>query len=329
MSDKTHIEWTDSTWNPITGCTVVSAGCKNCYAMQLAGTRLKHHPSRSGLTHDSRVGPVWNGEVRFNTQWLTLPMAWKRPRRIFVCAHGDLFHEAIPDDWIDHVFAVMALSPHHTFQVLTKRSLRMQAYCSSNETAGRLAAMIASYLDGLGTLELQHQPDGFDGVMLPNVWLGVSVENQSCADERIPHLFQTPAAVRWISAEPLLEPVDLNLSNSSKKIDWVVVGGESGKRARPMHPQWARSLHSQCQLANVAFLFKQWGEWQETSPIGGGDLGGDMRADRARIVKHQGENNGHFSKGDVLMKRVGKKIAGRLLDGKIYDNFPDNPGASE
>ena len=110
MAENTKIEWADATWNPITGCSVTSPGCTNCYAMKLAGTRLQHHPSRAGLTVPSKAGPVWTGEVRFNEQWLTQPLQWKRPRRIFVCAHGDLFHENVPDEWIDKVFAVMALA---------------------------------------------------------------------------------------------------------------------------------------------------------------------------------------------------------------------------
>jgi protein gp37 len=177
MGDNTGIEWTDATWQPITGCSVVSPGCTNCYAMRLAGTRLQHHPSRAGLTTMSKAGPVWNGQVRLNEQWLTQPIAWKRPRRIFVCAHGDLFHESIPDEWIDRVFAVVALCPQHTFQVLTKRNKRMRDYCSNHR-------------------------------VLPNVWLGVSCEDQQRVNERIPDLLDTPAAVRWVSAEPLLGPID-------------------------------------------------------------------------------------------------------------------------
>jgi len=128
MSDGTKIEWTDATWNPITGCSIVSPGCTNCYAMRLAGTRMKHHPTRIGLTVDSKAEPVWNGQVRFNEQALDHPLRWRRPRRIFVCAHGDLFHESVPDEWIDQVFAVMALAPQHTFQVLTKRAKRMREW---------------------------------------------------------------------------------------------------------------------------------------------------------------------------------------------------------
>src|ERR1700722_12156807 len=126
MSDNSNIEWTDATWNPVTGCSIVSPGCTNCYAMKLAGTRLRNIPSRSGLTVMTKAGPVWNGEVRLNDEWLDQPFKWKRPRRIFVCAHGDLFAENVPFEWIDRVFAVMALNSRHTFQVLTKRPGRMK-----------------------------------------------------------------------------------------------------------------------------------------------------------------------------------------------------------
>jgi len=133
MADKSKIRWTEATWNPITGCSVVSAACKNCYAMKLAGTRLQHHPSRVGLTQDTANGPVWTGDVRFNEGWLDQPLRWKKSRKIFVCAHSDLFHESVPDEWIDQIFAVMALAPQHNFQVLTKRPRRMLAYLSSQD----------------------------------------------------------------------------------------------------------------------------------------------------------------------------------------------------
>lgn len=289
MADKTSIEWTrgadgspGATWNPITGCSVVSPGCTNCYAMRLAGTRLQHHPSRAGLTRDSKAGPVWTGEVRFNEQWLDQPLRWKRSRRIFVCAHSDLFHENVPDAWVDRVFAVMALAPQHTFQVLTKRADRMRQYFA-DRTSGDPWAEASDYVaDLLGTkyspavLEPEDMP-------LPNVWLGVSAEDQQRADERIPHLLATPAAVRWVSAEPLLGPIDMRLGenvhhhpdndqshpavgvivHAARKalgvptIDWIVAGGESGANARPMHPDWARSLRDQCKAARVPFFMKQ------------------------------------------------------------------------
>jgi protein gp37 len=206
MADGTHIEWTDATWNIITGCSVVSAGCKHCYAMKLAGTRLAHHASREGLTIATAAGPVWNGEVRFNGPWLLQPLDWSRPRRIFVCAHGDLFHEAVPDEWIDQVFAVMALAPQHTFQVLTKRAARMRSYLSDENVWPRIeVAARRIHLDLTGQQIAGKVLIG----PLPHIWLGVSVEDQAAADTRIPDLMCTPAAIRWISAEPLLGKVDL------------------------------------------------------------------------------------------------------------------------
>lgn len=218
MAEHTHIEWTDATWNPITGCTVVSEGCRNCYAMTLAGTRLADHPSRSGLTRRTADGRhVWTGEVRLNAQWLDQPLRWKRPRRIFVCAHGDLFHDAVPDAWIDQVMAVIFASPDHVFQVLTKRPERMRQYFASRTTshgegwADRVHEHVIDLLPRMPTLTGRgrntHKLASYSP--LPNLWLGVSVEDQATADARISILLDTPAAVRWISAEPLLGPVDL------------------------------------------------------------------------------------------------------------------------
>lgn len=320
MSDGTKIEWTDATWNPITGCSVVSPGCTNCYAMRLAGTRLRHHPSRAGLTMDTKAGPVWTGETRLNEQWLDQPLRWRRPRMIFVCAHGDLFHESVQDEDIDRVFAVLERARHHTFQVLTKRSARMRAYYEDGLTASRVAVQV----DRLGA--------GFDGFSWPppNVWLGVSAEDQTRADERIPDLLATPAAVRWVSAEPLLGPIDLwgaryrypkgHLAGAvgnwgmSPRLDWIVAGGESGPGARPMHPDWARSIRDQCQAAGVPFHFKQWGEWAQCAGYQdhvGVDLGG----------RQHGYASIH-APDTTPMRRVGKKRAGRLLDGREWNEWP-------
>ena len=244
MADHSLIEWCDATWNPVTGCSVVSPGCTNCYAMRLAGTRLKHEPSREGLTQDTKAGPVWTGQVRFNEQWLDQPLRWKRGRRIFVCAHGDLFAEGVPDEWIDKVFAVMALAAQHTFLVLTKRAARMREYCSDAQTPFRVARAGKQWAIG-STIEWP----------LANCWEGVSVEDQARADERIPLLRDTPAAKRFISAEPLLSGIEL--WGWTPHLDWVIAGGESGPGARPMHPDWARSLRDQCQAAGVPFFFKQ------------------------------------------------------------------------
>ena len=253
MSDNSKIEWTDATWNPITGCSIVSPGCTNCYAMRLAGTRLKDHPSRKGLTKCVNGNHVWTGEVRLNEQWLMQPIRWRKPRKIFVCAHGDLFHESVPDEWIDRVFGVMALAPQHTFQVLTKRSKRMQAYIEA-PSEKRIKEM----------LHWQHFDNDplWPGWPLPNVWLGVTAEDQQRADERIPDLIETPAAVRFVSVEPMLGPVDLTKLFHTPRdfaagLHWIICGGESGHSARPMQPEWAMSLRDQCREATVSFFMKQ------------------------------------------------------------------------
>lgn len=321
MAEKTHIEWTDATWNPITGCSVVSPGCANCYAMRLAGTRLADHPSRVGLTNPSKAGPVWNGNVRLNDQWIDQPLRWKKPRRIFVCAHGDLFHEAVPDEWIDRIFAVMALAPQHIFLVLTKRPERMREYIAN--AAGRVADAVQPLrTDRRAVGPLPHIDPGQRWWPLPNCWPGVSVEDQPTADERIPLLLDTPAAVRWISAEPLLGPIKIRgiiegcgdcdrclagrsdlchaafhvgaLTPDGGGIAWVVAGGESGPGARPMRPEWVRDLRDQCAEAGVPFFFKQWGSW---------------------ATGEAGE-----------MRLVGKKRAGAILDGREHRAWPELGG---
>lgn len=367
MADHTHIEWTDATWNPVTGCSVVSPGCTNCYAMKLAGTRLQHHPSRFGLTRGSKAGPVWTGDVRFNTEWLVQPLRWRRPRKIFVCAHGDLFHESVPDEWIDQVFAVMALCPQHIFQVLTKRSDRMRAYLTATATPGRITRPILDVaiadpslfrIDPWPVKSIGNIDDPQDvtiALPLPNVWLGVSAEDQPRADRRIPDLLATPAAVRFLSCEPLLGLIDLRshcdgwsfwnglagirwhdgdgegpaYSEPCAKLDWVIVGGESGPDARPMHPDWARSLRDQCAAATVPFFFKQWGDWTSIYDRDGEDPDwrrcpkpGDWSKERwLNLAGGQGFHGDYLH----MMRRVGKKAAGRLLDGTLHSAFPQAP----
>ena len=186
MADNTKIEWADATVNAVNGCSVLSPGCTNCYAMKLAGTRLKHVPSRAGLTQDSNAGPVWTGEVRLDERQLLQPLRWKRPRRIFWNAHGDLFHDAVPDEWIDRVFAVCALTPQHSHMILTKRAGRMREYLSDPEVARQVWDVASENDRILSALAGQGASWGGDSPWpLQNVWLGVSVEDQARADERI------------------------------------------------------------------------------------------------------------------------------------------------
>jgi len=352
MAEHSKIEWTDATWNPVTGCSVISPGCTHCYAMKLAGTRLAHIPSRAGLTRETKAGPVWTGEVRFNEKWLDQPLRWKRPRRIFVCAHGDLFHESVPDEWIEKVFAIMAMAPQHTFQVLTKRAERMRRWVFEpgyvHDVVYRPERHFSPALDptlGPSGTRVAKWPDRWPGWPLPNVWLGVSAEDQQRADERIPHLLATPAAVRFLSAEPLLGPMRLDYIDHDGRrgdhlpgfyqfnaltgrntdmarpcadvphLDLVIAGGESGPGARPMHPDWARSLRDQCQAAGVPFFFKQWGEWTPR----------DQMPTQA-MVSVAKTRQPWFRCGDhSSVVRLGKKAAGRLLDGREWNEMPGAP----
>lgn len=293
MADGTKIEWTDATVNAINGCSVISPGCTNCYAMRLAGTRLKHHPSRAGLTVDSKAGPVWNGQVRPNEEQMLQPLRWARPRRIFWNAHGDMFHADVPTAWIDRCFAVMALTPQHIHQVLTKRADRMHEYFSDPSWASRISSVVNAWpSDKIGRgNEFTADFNLCFGNFLPNVWLGVSAEDQKRFEERTDLLMLTPAAVRWASVEPMLgaivgtapadstfrmlstwygpdgfdetgsQPERDRMSGYFPRLDWLVCGGESGPGARPMHPSWVRNLRDQCAEAGTAFFFKQWGEW--------------------------------------------------------------------
>ena len=255
----TRIEWTDEIWNPVTGCSHVSEGCRNCYAERLALRKLQ--PYDTGLPWTKQNAEA---NVKLHPERLEIPLRWKRPRRVFVNSMSDLFHEHVPVEFVDCVFKSMAFCLHHTFQVLTKRPERMCVYAKGGvERAG----LVRSW-------------------PLPNVHLGVSVENQETVGKRIPLLLETPAAVRFVSAEPLLGLIDLSPHiKAGAGIDQVIVGGESGPGARPMHPQWARSIRDQCIEMGVAFFFKQWGEWVLYQLIAGDDLGGECRNGRARIVQ--------------------------------------------
>jgi protein gp37 len=366
VSDKSAIEWTDASWPVITGCTHISTGCDHCYAAKLTSTRLRHLPEYAGLAENGR----FNGTVRLLTDRLDWPLKWRKPRRIFVSDMADLFHRDVPDGFIACVFAVMARTPQHTYQVLTKRHARMKSLLNSEEFWNQmwLAAMVRGW-------DLEGTP-----CPLPNVHLGVSAEDQRWADIRIPALLDTPAAVRFISAEPLLGPIDLHgpIVNGHRprltywldgrpgwgpeqrepnglitqeltvgpSLAWVIAGGESGPGARPVHPDWIRSLRDQCQASGVPFFFKQWGEWGpapwrvEREP---GETDSDYKtraegecathayavwADRYGHEPHKPTHKpwslerGTLPPQQAPIRRWGKGRAGRLLDGREWSEFP-------
>lgn len=283
------IEWTDATWNPIRGCSRVSHGCENCYAERMAHRFSGKGQPYEGLTRQTKHGPVWTGKITLVEKALDLPLRWREPKRIFVNSMSDLFHENVPDDFIDRVFAVMALAPKHTFQILTKRAERMHEYINGlrKRSEGRyfmpaLFGHAAALAKEAGDERARdcfniaaNKYAGWDTWPLPNVHPGISVEDQETADYRIPYLLNTPAAIRWISAEPLLEPIDLTtiaaakiaggrfgqdvLNQKYQSIDWVVVGGESGPGARPFNVQWAREIVAQCKDYGVPCFVKQLG----------------------------------------------------------------------
>ena len=319
---ETKIEWTEKVWNPVTGCSKVSAGCKNCYAERMS----KCLAGRAGYPEDGF-------KVTLHEDKLAEPLRWKKPSRIFVCSMGDIFHVNVPFAFVDKIIRNIRLSPQHTFLVLTKRPHFMK-----------------EYFEQIGDLD--------------NLWLGVSVEDQKTADARIPLLLQTPAAKRFVSYEPVLGPVDftritMKLSEASivegtcrgtdgrsfspcgasgKGIDWLIMGGESGPGARPMHPDWARSVRDQCQEACVPFFFKQWGEWgtrgfiaSTGEPVFRMFENFQQWVNKASTwinggacVDMTGKNleNGKDFKEAVypvaIMHRVGKVRAGCLLDGKEH-----------
>ena len=279
MGETTTIAWTDATWNCVIGCSHVSPGCEHCYAETLA--------NRYGWTKKPWGAQYAAENVQLRPHRLAEPLKWRTPKRVFVNSLSDVFHEQIPDEYIAAMFGVMAASPRHTFQILTKRPERMLRWFAkveewtdqSREVFGsdgadwrRWQCLVGAAIRQTGYGKLSGACSGPNPWPLPNVWLGVSVEDQRRADERIPLLLQTPAAVRFLSCEPLLGSVELHewlfwrregrmlyqLQEGEKpQLDWVIVGGESGPRFRPMDLDWARSIRDQCLAANVAFFFKQ------------------------------------------------------------------------
>jgi protein gp37 len=329
MSAKTKIEWTDATWNPLVAyrgekrgwhCEKISPACHHCYAAAMN----KRSDGLVGIGTGLPYAAEQRSKLKFQIDGKTLlaPLGWKRPRKIFVCSMTDLFGDWWTDEQIDKVFAVMALCPHYAFQVLTKRPQRMLRYLTTHHAHGY--TKFDDVRKWMHLLSNQMKPES--GWPLPNVWLGVTAENQERADERIPLLLETPAATRFLSVEPMLGPVnvsrfmfrDIGWQNAggpsecahgyaagipcrqcTPSLDWVIAGGESGPGARPSHPDWFRSLRDQCVAAGVPYFHKQNGEYAWVG-------------------------RGHGGSDDVEPKavRVGKKRAGRLLDGRNWEEFP-------
>ena len=283
--NRTKIEWTEVSWNPITGCTPISEGCQNCYAARMA----KRLAGRYGYPADDPFRPT------FHSDRLHEPYRWESPKMIFVCSMGDLFHEDIPAAVIYRILRVIKETPQHTYQLLTKRP----------ERARTIFANV-----------LWH--NGWD--RLPNLWLGVSIENQKRADERMPHLLTVNnVGVRFVSIEPMLAEVSITQylyclyiftavgEFKFVPLDWVIVGGETGPGARPVHPDWVRKIRDECLALGIPFFFKHWGEWKEWDP---GEPEWSLR--RPAFT---------FPDGKTVF-RIGRKAAGRLLDGREWNELP-------
>ncbi|MEN6414356.1 MAG: phage Gp37/Gp68 family protein [Veillonellales bacterium] len=314
---KSKIEWCDRTWSPVTGCTKVSPGCQNCYAERMS----KRFGEKWGLPKDDPF------KVTVHHDRLDQPLHWTKPSKIFVCSMADLFHDDVSFNFIHEIWDIMKACPQHTFLILTKRPKKMK------ETLERIYS-----LERLGWAK------GFWN----HVWLGVTAENQEQADKRIPILLQIPAAKRFVSVEPMLGTVNLNryimpsqkakgtlfnapIELSGKdladlvgfhSLDWIICGGESGPGARPVHPDWVRSLRDQCKMSGTAFLFKQWGEWAQVGECGNeSDDAEFYNKHNTQRINHNG-GMGYHGAGSIYVQHIGKKKAGRLLDGQLWDEYP-------
>jgi len=346
------IEWCNRTWNPLEGCTHLSKGCDSCWAAKLVGTRWRHLPLYEGLADDG----VFNGIVRLVPARLNEPLGWRKAARTFVCSRSDLFHHSVPDAYIAAVWSRMwwasrasrggGRKPVQTFQVLTKRQVRMRNWVRGWGDRNQRKAWIGEAV-AQGWCDAQDQQNaGFMDPVLDNVWLGVSVEDQRLADIRIPVLIDTPAAVRWLSVEPLLDAVDLSrylwLTGASTAgpfydhagrrrtggggaggqtftsiragyLHWVVAGGETGKTARPIRSAaWAQTLRDQCTEAGVAFFWKQWGDWIPDT---------DQLPEDSYVALDAAIN---LAQPHPFPMKVGRKRAGALIDGQGWTQMPDD-----
>ncbi|MBV7457365.1 phage Gp37/Gp68 family protein [Acidovorax sp. sif1233] len=328
MAENTKIEWTDHTFNPWIGCTKVGPGCDHCYAENLMDKRMGVAAWGPGKERVRTKAANWKMPLRWNAQAEAFMAQHGRRQRVFCASLADVFDNAVDPQWREDLFELIRATPNLDWLLLTKR-------------IGNAAAMIQAALDNM---DIGYSVP-FAAWPWPNVWIGATVVNQEEAERDIPKLLQVPARVRFLSVEPLLGPVDLTHidvwggdaeiyplkgttdcvddegapADDVPALDWVIVGGESGPGARPMHPDWARSLRDQCEAAGVPFLFKQWGEWlpaKEGRSITGRTL---VLEGSAPFTDHP---QWHGFEDGQQIARVGKKAAGRLLDGRAWDGFP-------
>jgi len=309
MGSRTKIEWCDATWNPVRGCTRVSQGCENCYAERIAARFSAEGLPYHGLAEMTQLGPRWTGKVELVREELDRPLHWRKPRRILVCSMGDLFHEGVTSQHIERVIETFDRAPQHTYLVLTKRPKRM--------------------------LEVYRHC-----LWPPNAWVGVSVEDQKTATERLWALAEMSIPrVRFVSYEPALGPLNLasivvnkswaggeaaggqDYSTILSYVDWVIAGGETGPGARPAHPEWFRRVRDACKSIGVPFFFKQWGEF--TPYLSVAQRNGGCRT-RLRVPLSGWKYGGHGrdEDGTVTMYRIGRIAAGRLLDGQEWNELP-------
>ena len=330
MAENTKIEWCDHTWNPWIGCTKVGPGCDHCYAENLMDKRMGvaiWGPLNERVrTKDAN----WKMPLRWNAQADAFMAQHGRRQRVFCASLADVFDNAVDPQWRADLFGLIAATPNLDWLILTKR-------------VGNVRGMLAELAHG-------NDPDLslLDMMPLPNVWIGATIVNQAEADRDIPKLLAVPARVRFLSMEPLLGPVDLTGEWLTAKLgaypfkglasehrtrlvdllDWVIVGGESGPGARPMHPDWARSLRDQCRAAGVPFLFKQWGEWAQAAELPVHPEATRLPGNLCRVTR-DGVTADHYvaistdgGRKRYELRHVGKKAAGRLLDGSTWDGFP-------
>lgn len=318
MSSKSKIEWTQASWNPLVGCTKVSEGCRNCYAIRFSHRMSTTVPSYFGITKKINGKPEWSDKIRVDRNKLRQPLTWKRARMIFVNSMSDMFHERVDDLNIAEIFAIMATESRHTFQILTKRPQRMATLLTDEPFKKSVETLLHNWGYSLK----------LDNVWpLRNVWVGASVENGKSAIERVPYLLMTPAAIRWISAEPLLGRItNCSLGVKLRGIQWIVAGGETGPNARPAHPDWFRALRDLCVSSGVPFFFKQWGEWGTVENLNvykNSQLAIVDPATGDFFLRNKNYNLLMPVEKSRYMIRAGRKAAGRLLDGKEWNEYPN------